>query len=203
MTATSEFYITLQKIYQAKAKEDRERITQILTQQAEKKGLMDILFDDDEIKTFCENAGVLEVTYMRSFKDEIENPITDDISNEFFDEESSVQWYVAIRCSETFRNKHGRYPGQTKDTIEEDIEELTSYVPALLSKLGADETFDYNYDYIHEIVRYSNSCLHNISAFLGGVVAQEGVKLICEQYTPLNHTFIFDGAHTKSQVFNL
>lgn len=52
MTATSELYITLQRIYQKKAKEDREALSKILSKQAEEKGLMDILFDDDEIKVF-------------------------------------------------------------------------------------------------------------------------------------------------------
>mmetsp|Transcript_26139 Transcript_26139/g.26002 ORF Transcript_26139/g.26002 Transcript_26139/m.26002 type:complete len:81 (-) Transcript_26139:11-253(-) len=79
---------------------------------------------------------------------------------------------------------------------------MSALVPDLLKKLGADESFEYNYDHIHEIARYSNSTLHNIGALLGGVGAQEAVKLITEQYTPLNHTYIFDGAHCKSQVFN-
>lgn len=57
MTATSDFYITLQKIYQDKAKADRERLKSILAKQAEEKGLMEFLFEDDEIKTFWENAG--------------------------------------------------------------------------------------------------------------------------------------------------
>lgn len=56
MTATSEFYITLQRIYQNKAKDDREKLYTILTKQAEEKGLMDLLFEEDEVKTFCENC---------------------------------------------------------------------------------------------------------------------------------------------------
>jgi amyloid beta precursor protein binding protein 1 len=87
--------------------------------------------------------------------------------------------------------------------MEADKEEMNKYVPDLLSSLGADETFEYNFDHIHEIVRYSNSTLHNIGALLGGVAAQEAVKLITEQYTPLNHTFIFDGCHCRSQVYNI
>ena len=56
MVSTSDFYITLQRIYQKKAKEDRDRIASILSQLADQKGLMDIIFEEDEIKTFCENA---------------------------------------------------------------------------------------------------------------------------------------------------
>ena len=56
MTATSGFYITLQKLYQEKAKEDRGKLKAILAKQAEEKGLMEMLFEDGDIKTFCENA---------------------------------------------------------------------------------------------------------------------------------------------------
>lgn len=52
MTATSDFYITLQKIYQEKAREDREKLSKILTHLSEEKGLMDILFSEEEIRTF-------------------------------------------------------------------------------------------------------------------------------------------------------
>lgn len=139
---------------------------------------------------------------MRSYKQESEEPFTEDICGEFFDPESSVQWYVAVRCAEMFRSKNSRYPGESTDTLEQDIEEMNGYVPTLIQSLGADDSFEFNYDHIHEIARYSNSCLHNIAALMGGVASQEAVKLITEQYTPLNHTFIFDGAHAKSQVFN-
>mmetsp|Transcript_26139 Transcript_26139/g.25999 ORF Transcript_26139/g.25999 Transcript_26139/m.25999 type:complete len:265 (-) Transcript_26139:329-1123(-) len=97
MTATSDFYITLQKIYQEKAKEDREKIKEIITKQADEKGLMEMLFEDEDIKVFCENARNLEVTRMENYKQELENPNTEDISAEFFDPDSSVQWYVAVR----------------------------------------------------------------------------------------------------------
>lgn len=139
---------------------------------------------------------------MNSFKKECEEPNTEDISAEFFDPDSSVQWYVACRCAEMFRTQFSRYPGSTKETLENDIEKMSAYIPNLVSNLGADESFEFNYDYLHEIARYSNTCLHNIGAVLGGVAAQEAVKLITQQYTPINHTFIFDGAHCKSQVFN-
>lgn len=79
MTATSEFYIELQRIYQKKAKEDREQIKEIIAKQSEEKKLMELEFEDDEIKTFCENCSVLEVLCMRSYKEESEEPFTEDI----------------------------------------------------------------------------------------------------------------------------
>lgn len=47
-----------------------------------------------------------------------------DISSEFFDEESLIQWYVAVRAAELFKTKNGgRYPGQTTNW-QDDVENL-------------------------------------------------------------------------------
>ncbi len=39
-----------------------------------------------------------------------------------------------------------------------------------------------------------------IAALLGGIVAQEAIKLITRQYVPLNGTCIFDGIHSTTKV---
>lgn len=44
-----------------------------------------------------------------------------------------------------------------------------------------------------EITRVGAAELHNIAALVGGVAAQEIVKLITQQYIPLNNTYIFNG----------
>lgn len=52
--------------------------------------------------------------------------------------------------------------------------------------------------YVKEMLRFSDSKLHNVSAFLGGVASQEAIKLIIKQYTSMNHTLIYDGVHGKA-----
>jgi len=42
-----------------------------------------------------------------------------------------------------------------------------------------------------------------VGAFLGGVASQEALKMMIKQYTPLNHTFIYDGIHGRCQVISL
>ena len=48
-------------------------------------------------------------------------------------------------------------------------------------------------DHAVEIVRYGDTELHSISALIGGVAAQEAVKLITHQYVPFDNTFIYNG----------
>jgi NEDD8-activating enzyme E1 regulatory subunit len=52
-------------------------------------------------------------------------------------------------------------------------------------------------------MRMGKSELHNIGAFMGGIAAQEAVKLITEQYTPMNNSLVFEGIHSKLQVFQI
>ena len=42
--------------------------------------------------------------------------------------------------------------------------------------------------------------MHNIGAFLGGVMAQEALKMITKQYIPLNNTFVFNGVHSLGKT---
>ena len=44
-----------------------------------------------------------------------------------------------------------------------------------------------------EICRYGGFELHGIAALVGGVAAQEAVKIIAKQYVPLDNTFIYNG----------
>ena len=52
-------------------------------------------------------------------------------------------------------------------------------------------------------VRWGGAELHNIAAFMGGVVAQEVIKIVTEQLVPINNTFIFNGMKSNTGVFDL
>ena len=40
--------------------------------------------------------------------------------------------------------------------------------------------------------------LHNVAAVIGGIGAQEVVKIIMRQYEPVNNTFLFNGITCKN-----
>lgn len=126
--------------------------------------------------------------------------------SEFYDPESSASWYVALRAVESFRDHHqGRYPGYTESDIEKDLPLLKSEVNMIMRRINPDNNPSICLDdkYLIEMIRYSDSHIHNISAFLGGVASQEAIKLLIRQYTPMNHTFIYNGIQSKCQVFNV
>ena len=94
--------------------------------------------------------------------------------NEFFDEESSAPWYVVVRAVEEFRSKHnGTYPGLTEQDIEDNFAELRAIVDGIMMKVNPNNEPSIKVEdkYIREILRFSGSKLHNVSAILGGIAS--------------------------------
>lgn len=56
---------------------------------------------------------------------------------------------------------------------------------------------------LEELCRYGASELHSISAFVGGCCAQEAIKLITHQYTPIDNVLIYNAIRQSTSVFKL
>jgi len=56
---------------------------------------------------------------------------------------------------------------------------------------------------IAEVVRGGFGTLPTTAAFLGGVVAQEAIKLVTAQYTPLDNTCLVDLIESKIEKWKL
>lgn len=54
-----------------------------------------------------------------------------------------------------------------------------------------------------ELSRFGGGQLHCTAAFIGGVAAQEIVKIITHQYTPLNNCYLFNGIASCGATFRL
>ena len=51
--------------------------------------------------------------------------------------------------------------------------------------------------------RFGGSELHTVSAFMGGVAAQEVIKVITGQFVPINNTFIYNAHKQTSATLSL
>jgi NEDD8-activating enzyme E1 regulatory subunit len=54
-----------------------------------------------------------------------------------------------------------------------------------------------------EVARAAGGDLHDLAAIVGGMVAQEAIKVITKQYIPVDNTCIFDGISSRCQVLCL
>ncbi|KAF4661620.1 NEDD8-activating enzyme E1 regulatory subunit [Perkinsus olseni] len=167
MTSDTTTFVRMQEVYEARAKRDREEVSNILSQLGK-------TVPEQYIDLVCKNAlnmCLIEYTTV------------------------GEEWMRAVHMggvelsgtSQVFRQEHNDcYPGP------DDVNELSSIANGLIPQLS-DKGTVLGESLAQELCRYEGCELHTISAVIGGVAAQEGVKLLTHQFVPLNNTFVFNG----------
>ncbi|KAG5459874.1 MAG: hypothetical protein BJ554DRAFT_8151 [Olpidium bornovanus] len=134
--------------------------------------------------------------------------------------------YVLFRAADVFYAKLRRYPGTCfvpalgpglylaphensdrlfvfrvdDDEEESDFPILKECVACVLAGWGVPASAVAD-EHVREMCRAGNSELHVVAALMGGIAAQEVIKVITRQYVPVNNTCIFDGLNSTSSCF--
>ena len=87
-----------------------------------------------------------------------------------------------------------------KDRNETEFKWMKQRADEIVAKITPDKQF--NEKYLLELMRFSDSKIHTVSAFMGGIASQEVIKILLKQYTIINHTLIYDGIHGRCEVFD-
>lgn len=218
MTASTESYVRLQEIYGNRAEGDCAAITAHIATIQKELGMTSPI-QPDFVKRFCQNAQHCQVFTFRSLEQELRFPFSledgvGELTSECADEEDSlIQWYLALRAADSFRQTSDHWPGQLCADADEaamatDLASLVQAANKLLEnyKAAVGDPLDevsIKKDMLEEIVRCGGAELHTTSSVLGGLAAQEAVKLLTKQYSPLNNTLIYNGLHGKTQTLEL
>ncbi|CAL1541660.1 unnamed protein product [Lymnaea stagnalis] len=218
MTSDSERYIQLQTVYRDQAEIDALAVAghvhsllhtigrdePLKPDRTKKPGTI----TDSEIKTFCRNAAFLNVVRCRSLQQEYDHDIIylEELSRHLIDEESPDEGddtvlYVLLRAADKFFAEFNHFPGYFDNTVDADVPKLKACLNKLILDWGLSSTI--KDDYIQEICRYGASELHSVSAFMGGVTAQEVIKVITGQFVPINNTFIYNAQRQTSTTITL
>lgn len=107
-----------------------------------------------------------------------------------------------------------KVPGESNAELEADTEKMTSIALKLTDDLVKQGSVSVDEEelstvktqigeFAQELVRAGGGELHNIAALTGGVVSQEVIKVVTEQYVPVDNTCIFDGVRSKTAVFRV
>ncbi len=107
-----------------------------------------------------------------------------------------------------------KVPGESDADVETDTEEVTSIALKMLDDLVKEAGASIEEDeyvnvktqiggFVQELVRAGGAELHNIAALSGGIASQEVIKVITEQYVPVDNTCIFDGVRSKTAVIRV
>jgi hypothetical protein len=88
-------------------------------------------------------------------------------------------WHIVCRCVEEFRLEKGRYPGlfdhnddsmtESRQKAKEEFECIQAKVDGYVSKITPDKKVDEKF--VREIMRFSDSRIHTVSSFLGGIAS--------------------------------
>jgi amyloid beta precursor protein binding protein 1 len=201
MTADTDRYVGLQEVYRQKARKDLVKVRHIL-----ESNCPGIIFPTEIVEWVVSNASALQVVDCRSVLAEYDSPRAQTINEAVRDLEYGHHgvFYVLMRASDLFVSRHGRRP----ENADLDAGELRSCVLHILQNdtnaSAASSTVSAIPDeLISEMCRYGGSQLHNIAAIIGGIAAQEVIKLLTRQKAPLKNTLVFNGIACGSSVLDL
>jgi len=210
MTSDTHSFVQLQLIFRQKCLEDAEIVRKHLHANLTKLGLPLDKISDDEIKLFCKNTLFLQVIRYSTLADELDaskvnkDSITNSLVDWFSGDDSPGEgcWYLALRAADKFHDAHGRYPGEKTETFDLDFGELRKFADEILGSLELDPC-QLPDAHLKELCRFGNSQIHNLAAILGGIGAQEVIKLVTIQWVPLDNTFVFNGINSTSAALKL
>lgn len=152
------------------------------------------MISEKAVRLFCRESAHLSIVRGSKVSEEYaEGFVAKAVANDIEDPSSLVANYVVLRAMERFQTEFGYLPGECE--VEADTARIKALVGRLLHDwgIGAPVTDEL----AHEICRYGGAEVHSVSAFMGGCVAHEAIKLITKQYKPMNNTFIYDAVNAQ------
>ncbi|CAK4080337.1 unnamed protein product [Aphanomyces euteiches] len=206
MTAFTNDYVSLQKLYVEKASRDCDEVFALVRGLLENAGSPATSIARDEVAEFCKFASSIRMLQTRSLQDEVASVnLTEVDIEEENEKQSPLIWYFLIRAVQEYINEFGKYPGIDGEE-EKDIKWLVEKARNVVEKAQANEPFPPEWitnDHAREVSRYFEAEIHNIAAILGGIGSQEAVKIITHQFMPMNNTYIFNGITGCAATYNL
>jgi len=86
--------------------------------------------------------------------------------------------------------------------MSQDVDALQQCVSEVLHEWGLDDAVAQE-TFLMEMLRCGGAELHAVAALIGGVAAQEVIKVITHQYTPFDNTFIYNGLNSTTTTMSL
>lgn len=198
MTADTASYINLQNIYRAQALHDADIVYRRAQQLLKELDKPSDTITEKDVKIICREAASLAVIRGTKISDEYDKGYrATSIARGLETPNTLVEHYVILRAMERFKTEYGSTPGESE--VETDTARIKGIACRLLNEWGI--TAQISDDLAHELCRYGGHEVHSISAYVGGCVAHELIKLITKQYKPINNTFIYNAITSETDVY--
>jgi len=180
MKSDTESYVRLQNLYRTQAAEEREQF----------RSLLHTPIESELVDLFVKNAHGVQLLKGARYGSLDASP--EKLDTHLGGQTRETATHLAFSALDAWRSSP---PRQTGGPTER---ELRDHVAAFVSdtEVGEKEVSDA----IGEIVRAPTADLPNVAAFLGGIVAQEAIKMITRQYIPINGYCVIDLVGTWTGV---
>ena len=190
MVSSTDMYTKLQGIFEAKAASDKRAFADIVATEAATCGYPRHV-EPSTIDLFCKHVFDVKAHLCAPWRRFLQ-PNVDEIS--WYDEgpdkeQTPIMWYLALRAVDRFQEANGYFPGaidgdgagSNTSTLDQDADAVHALLQALVAelKLPVENFSDDALSRKHalEITRYGAIEMHNTAAVIGGLAAQEAVKL--------------------------
>ena len=208
MTCTTDAYITLQRIYRDKAELDAELVREHVQAALKRAGRNEDAITIDDVRSFCKNASQVRVLALAHLSAEAtwQKGCGAELSRHLATNETQLHAaiYVIFRAVDIFLERHGRQPGVCSETDHFDafrMSKTKAIADGLLSEIGMSVRIGVLDDLAEEAVRCGGSELHTVASMMGGIGAQEIIKIVTQQYVPCARTLVYDAV--KSTIVSL
>lgn len=203
MHSFTDYYIKLQKIYQARAEADVTAVEGYVARILKRIGRDSSPIPRSTIKLFCKNSRNLRVLRCKMLSDEYSSRSGSELQRLLAAEESShPALYILLRAVDHFAATYNRFPGAFDGEIEEDVSRLKSLAVGLLNDMGGGGA-SLPEDVVSEVCRFGASEIHCVASIVGGIASQECIKLLTRQFTPIQGTLIYNAMSATSLVLNV
>ncbi|KAG6005911.1 hypothetical protein E4U21_007545 [Claviceps maximensis] len=188
MKALSNVYIELQSIYRSKSRRDVDEVMDLIRTVSGGSRIT-----RDEVELFCKNARFIKLLQGPHNKPSTREVIQKELASDEVMTVASPQPSLSLIPIFLVLQTSALAP---EASIEEIIELVTTFAPELRGTQRLSEV-------AQEVSRSDCGELHNIAAVVGGMIAQEMIKVITRQYIPIENICIFDGIESRCQVLRL
>lgn len=198
MESNTTEYVNLKKLYNEKFENDKlfikEKTIKIL--KSLNRSPDEIIKNENLLNNFVKNSRYLKV--IKGNKWDSMTKILDLYKTDNEELKQKALIYLAFLIVEAYTKENNRYPVNT------DKSKLRTVAISILCNDHDVKTFPDGLDKIlDEICRASGRELHNISAIMGGIAAQEVIKILTNQYIPVDNCLVFDGILGKTSTFKI
>lgn len=211
MTADTISYIALQELYSAQAEKDANAVYEEIVSGKEKSFELVGGLGIDYVKNFCKRIREIRLVRTRTLDEEAKDGensgFADAARSEGAMDESlagacASPYYVALRAADIFESEFSRLPGTAQASWNDDVQQMCNLVAKVKESLGLAGDGDGWRDVTEEVVRYGGVETHCVAAFVGGMAAQEAIKVMTGQFVPIEDCLVFNMANMTSVTFS-